>query len=220
MAVIFGIAPVEAAECPVSRPQTSLKSQIESTLIIKTKSATDMTEWQLGHSQAPGGGQVLGLGGGRTSTQLRTLFEILPVGNGLYCVIMHEAHGTFISSPEIHVANNFDEGSCEYSEVLAHEQKHVRALRAFHRRHEKDMRTQLRKIARTVPTIEPVPEEGVEAAQNGLNAYMQSEMDRYFKKIAQKLIETQREIDSPEEYARVAGKCRKWGERLEPGLAE
>lgn len=173
-----------------------------------------MTQWQIGHTQAPGGGQILGLGGGKTETRLQTVFEVLPVGQDQYCVIMHEAHGTFVTSPEVHVASNFEQGSCEYSEVLLHEQKHIKALRDFHLKHEKNMRKQLKKIARTVPKIEPVPKGGIEAAQSGLNTYVQSELDRYFKRIVQELLEKQKEIDSPEEYARVASKCRKWTQKL------
>ena len=176
-----------------------------------------MTEWQIGHAEAPGGGQILGLGGGKTETRMRTLFETLPLGDGTFCVIMHEAHGTFVSSPEVHVASNFEEGSCEYSEVLTHEQKHIQALRLFHRKNEKKMRAQLRKIAGTIPVIEPVPKNGIEAAQKGLNTYVQSQLDRYFKQAVQDLIKTQQKIDSPEEYARVASKCRKWGEKLGSG---
>lgn len=216
--VLIPGAALAAKKCPVSRPQTSMKSTIDGTEIIKTKSATDMTEWQIGHAEDPAsGGQILGLGGGKTSIQLRSLFEILPVGGGHFCVIMQETHATYTSSPQIHVASNFELGSCEYSEVLAHEQKHVEALKLFHRRNQKNMRAQLKKVARTIPVIEPVPESGIEAAQNGLNAYVQSQMDRYFRKIMQDLIKTQQEIDSPEEYARVASKCRKWGEKLAPG---
>lgn len=220
-ALLLAGEPAWAAKCPSSRPQTSMKSFIKGTEIVKTKSAKDMTQWQIGHAEDPAsGGQILGLGGGKTAIQIRSLFEIMPAGKGHFCVVMQEAHTTFISSPQIHVASNFELGSCEYSEVLAHEQKHVEALKLFHRKNEKNMRKQLKIVARTIPVIEPVPESGIEAAQNGLNAYVQSQMDRYFKKILQDLIKTQQEIDSPEEYARVASKCRKWGEKLAPGYKE
>jgi hypothetical protein len=200
-------------KCPVSRPETFLKSRIVGAEVTKTKSAVDMTEWQLGHSMAPNGGQILGLGGGEIETSYNAEFEVSPFQTG-YCVVLHEIRAKFIAKPQIHVASNFEEGSCEYSEVLFHEQKHIEALRLFHRRHTKDLRAKLREVSRSMPSVKPVPQKEVSSVQKKLLHYVQVEMNSYFQEILKELQQTQQKIDSPEEYERVAKKCRKWEQKL------
>lgn len=200
-------------DCPLSRPETYLKSDIKGTEIIQTKSATDITQWQMGHKTAPGGGQVLGLGGGEIESSYKSGFEITPVKGG-YCVVVHEIRAKFIAKPQIHVASNFEEGSCEYSEVLFHEQKHIEALRLFHRKHTKNLRAKLREVSKAIPAVKPVPQEQVKRIQKKLLQYVQVEMNGYFQEILKELQQTQQKIDSPEEYERVAKKCRKWEQKL------
>lgn len=209
----FTVRPALAGSCPLSRPDSFVKSSIKGTQIFKTKSAGDMTEWQLGHNMAPGGGQVLGLGGGEIETSYRTEFEVSPFDGG-YCVVLHEIRAKFIAKPQIHVASNFEEGSCEYSEVLFHEQKHIEALRLFHRKRTKDLRAKLREVSKSIPAVKPVPQEEVKKVQKKLLQHVQVEMDDYLREILKELQQTQQKIDSPEEYERVAKKCRKWEQKL------
>ncbi|MCB1681954.1 MAG: hypothetical protein KDI65_08470 [Alphaproteobacteria bacterium] len=202
-----------ANDCPVSRPLTSVKSWIEGTRILRTKSAADMTEWQMGHKPTVGGGQILGLGGGEIEANYNTGFEVSPFPGG-YCVVMQELTATFVAKPQIHVASNFEEGSCEYSEVLYHEQKHIDALRNFHLKHINDIKKKLREIASTIPSTRPVSKDKVSEVQHQLVNYVQVKINAYFQKIMRELQETQQKIDSPAEYKRVAGKCRKWEQKL------
>ncbi len=156
---------------------------------------------------------MLGLGGGEIETSYRTEFEVSPFDGG-YCVVLHEIRASLIAKPQIHVASNFEEGSCEYSEVLFHEQKHIEALRLFHRKHTKNLRNELNVISKSIPSVNPVPQNEVSDVQKRILQYVQVKMDTYFRKILKELQQTQQKIDNPEEYQRVAKKCRKWEQKL------
>ena len=73
----------------------------------------------------------------------------------------------------------------------------------------------MRKIAGRIDSaIGPIKKSQIKDAQNQLQAGFLEELERYNSKILPILSKRQQDYDSPEEYAHVASKCKKWDEKL------
>ena len=207
---VFYTAPASAQlRCSASTPSLSVKTSTTNTKYIRTKSAKDLTEIHGGH-----GSTVGGLGGGEIGFKAETRFEVASQGSQA-CVKLKSVDVTFFAKPEIHIAKNFGRGTCEYSAVLAHEQGHIRILRKFVREYSPKVKQELRRIVRQLDTsIGPMSRSKVEVTQNRLQKQFITKLEQYQDKIMPILEARQKRFDSPEEYKRVASKCRKWDQRL------
>lgn len=204
---------VKAAEiCPSVRPSVSVKSVIKPTKYVRTKSAQGLTDLHSGGRPA-GGGSVLGLGGGEIGIKAQNQYKTVQQG-GRTCVVLVSVQAVFYSKPKIHIASNFKRGSCEYSAVLAHERKHVKTLRDFHRRHVAGLKKVLRKISREAAVKGRYPVSQANNIQKEISNEMSRKIQNYTNVLLAKLSSKQRAIDTPEEYRRVAKKCKKWDEKL------
>lgn len=205
------VVPAQAA-CPQPKPRAGYEASIKTIDYIRSVSAQDLTEWQLGHSLM--GNTVLGVGGGTIGTRLNARYEMREMPDGLFCVLPVEVKAEFYAAPQIHIASNFARGSCEYSEVLAHEQKHVAVLRQFHREYREGYNRHFRRVLQDLPAPEAVVLDDVEAAKKATTARIMEGLKPYVDAMMEELNTRQRAIDTPEEYRRVASKCRNWDKKL------
>lgn len=198
----------ESGLCPSKSTQTSVKIATNNTKYIKSKSADNLTAL---HNK--GTGVTLGLAGGPIEVSIQSSFSITSRNNSA-CVKLEKLIVLLKAKPEIHIASNFRQGTCEYREVLAHEQKHIAELRRFIREHAPKLTREVRKIVRTSETKKIVSETQVKRAQNQIQQDIIARINAYQEKIMDVLRYRQTLIDSPEEYKRVSRLCRNWDKKL------
>ena len=200
-----------ASECPKSSPSVSFKDIIHPIEYIRTESAENLTQWQTGHSITAK--TVLGVGGGSVGTQLQARYKMVPAGD-LFCVIPTEVQAVFYAEPQIHIASNFARGSCEYSEVMAHEQKHITVLKKFHREYRNSYRDFFVQAVRGLDAPAAVSIDDVEASKKQTTGAIMAALDSYTQDMMAVLNDRQRAIDTKEEYERVLSKCKNWTKKL------
>jgi hypothetical protein len=199
--------------CSVKTPRLSFNSEIKSTEYIRTESAQNLTQWQMGHG-AMIGPKVLGVGGGSLGTKIKILYEMTDMGDDTYCITPKQIAANFLATPQIHVASNFARGSCEYSEVLAHEQKHISILRKFHREYQALYNKKFRGIVKEMPAITSVSLDEAEGQKAKITNFVVSNMNDYVQIMMADLNDRQRAIDTRDEYDSVLAKCENWNEKL------
>ncbi len=160
-----------------------------------------------------GRGTTLGLAGGPIDITIRTEYTARS-RKGKACVHLSGLEVLFWAKPMVMIASNFEEGSCEYREVLAHEQKHIRALRYFVREYAPKLKSEVKDIMDTSKTRMVVSENNVEKAQTNMQDAIIARLRSYQNGIMPILQERQQAIDSPEEYERVSKQCDNWGKKL------
>lgn len=158
-------------------------------------------------------GAVGGLGGGTLGIKTRSEFQIVTLGQRS-CIALKSISLEFFAEPKIHIASNFKRGSCEYSAVLAHEQKHIAELRKIHREYRPKLRRKLRDIAKIIKPVGPISSSNVEKAQKVMSEKISQEINKYHGNIVALLDRRQARIDTPKEYARVSAQCRNWDKKL------
>jgi len=195
--------------CSTEEPRVVFKLKTAKTKYYKNYSARTINEI---HSSNKGG-TILGLAGGPIEIAMRGEYEIRTRKNKS-CVRLSKIEVVFWAKPVVVIASNFPQKSCEYREVLAHEQKHIRTTRKFIREFAPKMRREVRKIIDTSKLQTVISAEKIEQAQNQIQDPIVSRIFGYQNKIMPILRSRQEAIDTPEEYARVAAQCSNWGKRL------
>lgn len=201
---------VSAQSCSKQRPTSTVKSSLKPTKIKRTQSSNDLTQL---HGANKAGVQVMGLGGGDVGVEIKATFKILGQ-DGQNCVSITDVKLLFFARPEINIANNFQRGSCEYSEVLLHEQKHVNTLRQFHREYTPRLNKELKRILASIPNSQSAESSEISKTQSWLLNNIKNATNQYLQEIFPELQNRQNAIDTMQEYQRVASKCKKWEEKL------
>ncbi|MGB0719395.1 MAG: hypothetical protein ACPGRX_02920, partial [Bdellovibrionales bacterium] len=196
------------ALCTTEDTKTTVKLATSKTRYVKSQNAFTLTAL---HNS--GGGITLGLAGGPIDITIKGRYGIRS-RNGRACVHLENLDVLFWAKPVVLIASNFKKGSCEYREVLGHEQKHIRALRNFVRKHAPELKKEVAKIIKTTKTRAVVSENSIDTAQKSIEDPIIQRLAAYQNKIMPILRATQQGIDSPQEYARVAAKCENWGKKL------
>ena len=194
--------------CSDESPQIIVKLATAPTKYIKTRNAYDLTSM---HNT--GGGVTLGLAGGPISITVRGQFQSTSLKNNA-CVELKKLEVLFWAKPEVHIANNFKKGSCEYREVLGHEQKHIRTLRQFVKQQAPKLKREVRKIVKSTRTQYKVKDTQASTAQKKIEKQIFKRLEAYQNRIMPVLQARQKAIDTPEEYRRVAARCDNWGRKL------
>ena len=194
--------------CSNEDPQVIVKLATAPTKYIRTKNAYDLT-----HMHNTGGGVTLGLAGGPVSITVKGQFQSSTL-RGHSCVELKRLEVLFWAKPQVHIASNFKKGSCEYREVLAHEQKHIRVLRKFVREQAPKLKREVRKIVKSTRTQYKVRDYKVSEAQKSIEQQIFKRLQVYQNRIMPILHSRQKAIDTPEEYRRVAAQCDNWGRKL------
>lgn len=196
--------------CQFEEPKYIVKLATTRTRYIRGKSARDLTEMHTGRS----GNNIGGLGGGEIGYKVESQFEVME-HRGQYCVGVKNMKVTFYGKPQVHIASNFKKGSCEYSAVLGHEQKHIRTMRKFLREYAPRFKKEVAKISKTSrKQIGPIRKSQIKDAQEELQDQMIRRLSSYLNKVIPVLSKRQKAVDSPEEYARVFRKCKNWDKKF------
>ena len=199
-----------AALCSASKPRVSVRLATSKTRYIRNKSARTINQL---HSTY-GSGTVLGLAGGPIEIAMQGTFEVR-TQKAKSCVQIRNVDVLFSAKPEVIIASNFKKGSCEYREILAHEQKHIRTTRRFMSEYAPKLRAEVNKIIKKARTRMMVPQGQETRAQEQMQKEITNGLIAFQKKIIPILQERQTKIDTPEEYARVASGCKNWSKKLE-----
>ena len=197
--------------CTNDEPRVVVKLATAPTKYIKTQNAQSLTAM---HNT--GQGVTLGLAGGPISITTKGQFQVTSQ-SGKACVELKNLEVLFWAKPQILIASNFQKGSCEYREVLAHEQKHIRTLRQFVKQQAPELKKEVRQIVKTSRVRYKVQENKISSAQKQIEQQIYSRLVAFQDKIMPILESRQKAIDTPEEYARVASKCDNWGKKLSSG---
>lgn len=103
----------------------------------------------------------------------------------------------------VYIGREFPQGSCAHDEIYQHELMHVRAYTEHAQRIEGEINKILKqRFERDTPWRSPAGESDVR-----LKAEINERWIPYLKKTLDRVKVAQREIDTPEEYARVAASC-------------
>ncbi|GJL85953.1 MAG: hypothetical protein DHS20C02_17280 [Micavibrio sp.] len=206
MLVLF-VSQAASAACSDELTLVSVRSVIEPTEYVRNISVQDLTDIHGNLAQKEQ--RVLGLGGGRIGIEAKLQFGVT-TRRGKACVSLQKIKAVFSAYPEMHIASNFRRGGCEYSAVFAHEQKHIRTLKKFHREYYPELRKELKKLARQIKVMGPMAPEEVGKVQKRVSARVSSLISSFTDEVTQVHEERQNKIDTQEEYERVADQCRKW----------
>lgn len=199
----------EARSCPRHQVDAQLESKLAKTRTFRG-TARAFTEYVTGHDREDS--RILGfVNQSEIYTTLDYYFSTRDMGDGSYCVMLDAVRGFFYAAPKLYLPSDYPRGSCEYEEILKHEQRHLDTVYEFHARNTGKYATYLGKIARRVPVLEPVrSEEEIENQKDYIRYHFE---DRFRTLEEQSIIELnaqQRKIDSPEEYRGVLKRCRNW----------
>ncbi len=217
VAILFstGLASAKTLSCKQSKtPAFRLNTKIEKPIISQNISSKDLTEQRAMVEEMKPESHVLGTANPNLQTVFNASFSVKGL-DGNYCIELKELKMEFIAKHEIHIANNFKKGSCEYDKILKHEQKHVRATDKFVKRYKSKFSSHMRKALKKLPEIDLIREGEIEQAQQTHIDFLQDEAKAFLEKIRPKLEDVHARIDTPEEYERTARKCGgNWQEQL------
>lgn len=198
--------------CDASKPLGSVRALTMKTSYVRTKSAFNLTTMH----GAGGRSITLGLGGGEIGYETKAKFKIAEQ-NGQACVSVHQVRVEFYAKPQIHIASNFERGTCEYNAVLGHEQKHIRTLRRFHKEYAQKLKAKMPQILSRVRPSGKIPASQVEQAQEKILSEISAQVEDFLNKSVKVLGRRQKDIDNPREYKAVAAMCKNWDKKLTSG---
>lgn len=158
----------------------------------------------IGPRNLPAGKQVLGLTRGTATVRFESRITAYTDPGGRWECASPQLTVTYGFSPmTVYVAREFPPGSCAYKEIHEHELRHVRAYQAHLLRIEQELADTLkRRFVTDGPWRGPVGQ-----ARARLQQELEERWAPYIRREMNKVDAAQALIDTPEEYARVAGSC-------------
>lgn len=205
LSVVLNAMAVRAQSCPaMQEPETSFSSDEPSSVIATHIGLAGLKQLAAGEAARH---QPLGLYRAEIKVGLRLDFGVWQRGPNA-CVWVRGAHlRALIADRTIHVAKEYHRNSCEFHAILDHEIQHARIDNLVLQVHSRPMQEALRQAAIQSGVVGPLPLADVSRAQETLS----QALDVAFRTSMQALIadrnRRQASIDTPEEYARVAGLC-------------
>lgn len=201
-------APAYAIDCGMASPKVTVSKYRSAVEYVRDFTSAGLTQMHTG-SYRPGSPNVLGLGGGAVELGATVTFKVKQQGD-VACVRVERIDGAFRVHPTMMIAKNYQEGSCEYNAVLAHEKKHVTALDFFHGEYSSKFDLHLRGIAKDYRNGRVTTPGHAESIQRQIQENIAAQVQAYLAKISPVIQKRQLKVDSPEEYARVAKLCKNW----------
>jgi hypothetical protein len=110
----------------------------------------------------------------------------------------------------IYVPSEYADASCEELEILAHERRHEEIHRRLLAQAAENMRAALAKADRLPTRGTPLPVANRAEAEKRFEAMVDRVIDPVYAGFKAELGREQAEIDTPENYARVTGRCSGW----------
>lgn len=213
--IVAGLPKLSMAKtvCSSATPALYFQTATSPIQYVRNQSSDILTQIYGKNNQ----GSVGGLGGGEIGFRTESRFEIFQRANEA-CVLLKSVSITFYTKPKIHIASNFKRGSCEYEAVIAHERQHVDILQTYAKARAPEAKSHIAGILRRMnPVIGPIHSHQIDKAQTAMQNGLQSHIEVYNEKILPELMERQKAIDTPQEYARVSRQCSNWGDESPRG---
>lgn len=110
---------------------------------------------------------------------------------------------------DVFIAKEYPVGSCQYKAILEHEEEHVRVSR----QNLEDFAPRIRRALTSllIPTgQQPAKVISADAARKNVKSISDELLQPVYKEMMAALVQAQKEVDSPKEYARVQSKCDNW----------
>jgi len=125
------------------------------------------------------------------------------------CLWIEQAMVT-ITTPlrKIYIVRDRHPGTCNYEAVLGHERKHQAVDDALLREHVPLIRAKVEAAIAALPATRPVPLAQADAEERRLVAIVKDSADRAVKAMSSMGQARQANVDSAEEYRRIAAACR------------
>jgi hypothetical protein len=113
-------------------------------------------------------------------------------------------------SLNVYVTSSYTEGTCQYQEILDHENHHVDIHRQVYLKYQLILRQALEN-SQALPTFaHPILVSSVEEGQKQLDQIISGILDPVFKQFQDELTQAQGQLDTPESYAALQGSCTSW----------
>lgn len=196
-------SPVRADNCDrLPKPTVTLKRHQEAFSLDLQTSFRTLT--LLGPTSTRPGMQVLGLTRGTAIVSFQTRIVSYVDPGGRWECASPQLTVTYGYSPmTVYVAREFPRGSCAWNEIHRHELRHVRTYQDHLESIEPELREALQKRFVTGdPWRGPVGQ-----TRNRIQQELEERWAPYVKRMINKVDLAQAQIDTPEEYARVASSC-------------
>ncbi|MGN7437862.1 MAG: hypothetical protein ACTHOO_04385 [Alcanivorax sp.] len=199
------------ARCGSHKPHSFISYEVEDTEYIITKNVRGLTAM---HGQF-GASNVLGLAGGEVGARLVAEFELKHERGDKYCLYVDKVDTVFFAQPKVYIANNFKKDTCEYSQVLKHEEKHVDTLIKAHREYMSKFRSHMRWSVRDLPVLEPMTLDEAHEKRAFFINIISGHITSFIQKINEDVAQRQKKVDSKGEYERVLNNCSRWDEKIQ-----
>lgn len=153
---------------------------------------------------ADAGVDVLGLTIGKAQVRASSRSTLRRDPSGQWECSTHQINIEFGYQPiSLHVGREFPQGSCAFQEIHAHEMRHAKIYQDTARQLIDEVSKTLHARFDDMPPMRGPAGSTAVKIQNELN----ERWIPYIKRLLEKAESLQREVDSPEEYARIAGSC-------------
>lgn len=200
-------ARAQAGMCPPgAKPALQFKAAVSPARYHVGKNVQDL------HRQHGNAGEDL-VGGLSYSTldyALAPVFKMKQVEGG-HCIYLEKVQILFRAQPTVFISSDYPRKSCEFKEILSHENKHVRALKRFHASRTSEFREHAqRRLERIKSPAGPVPFEKTKAVKDKIREDLTYYMEEYMIPARNDLARAQNKIDSANEYGRVTAACDDW----------
>ena len=133
------------------------------------------------------------------------------IANNQTCIVLNKVKLT-VSIPElnVYIDKKYKPGSCQYSVISQHEQKHVR----IHQNGLKASKDKLQKaLDEAVKEQKPIPLSRYEHPQQKINKQLQNitrKVEIAIKEVQDEINKRNQALDTPESYRHESRKCPKW----------
>ncbi len=152
----------------------------------------------------------------RVQTRIRFMQEKHPA-RGRGCVHIDNVDLIIHVSPTIYVASEYKQGTCQHKAIIEHEKQHVQIDTDIARRHAVDLKNVITAHLRSSGySFGPFPIESLPQAQERVQAQIHTLVEAHNKEMTRDRMARQQQLDSLDEYERVAAQCR-GGLTLPPG---
>lgn len=110
--------------------------------------------------------------------------------------------------PKIYIARVHKQGTCKHKTILEHEMKHVFVDREIVKKYIPIFTSELNKALRKVGIVGPKAQNDTRKYQGKINDYMEQKLKAITDKMYAERSDRQMNVDTLQEYERVAGLCR------------
>lgn len=150
-----------------------------------------------------------GLTRSRTEFRVRPRFQLASFGDERVCVILQKVDASWkMSELTVYVAREYPEGSCQYREIRAHEDEHVRINQYTMRRFAPVLETRLRDAAAALAAR--WDKKGGRDAMEAMTGELKAAGAAVIAEFQAELRKGHAAIDTPEGYRAAARKCDRW----------